>query len=136
VVALGLLAGVMISAAGVMVVATRYVKSGRSGSVALSVARDATEEIDGWPFHHVLDELQCDPALAVCNVDFGNPTPAVAAWKQQLQQLSPEAEMALELTPLDEAGSLGAASALRIEIRIGWSDGPRAREIALVAVRM
>ena len=53
VVALGLLAAVLISISGLFVLAHKQVDGGRKNSVALSVARDILEEMDGWSYRQL-----------------------------------------------------------------------------------
>ena len=48
--ALGILAGVLISIAGLFIMGSKQVKSGRTSTEALSVARAVLEEMDGWGF--------------------------------------------------------------------------------------
>ena len=64
VVALGLLSAVLISISGLFVLAHKQVDGGRKHSVALSVARDILEEMDGWSFRQLYLEYGLDGSAA------------------------------------------------------------------------
>ena len=49
-IALGLLGSVLVSMAGLFVMAERIVHGGRDHTTALSIARDILEETNGWHF--------------------------------------------------------------------------------------
>ena len=64
VLALGLMAGVLISIAGLFILGSKQVESGRTASEALSVARGILEEIDGWGFRQTYQLFGIDGTTA------------------------------------------------------------------------
>ncbi len=137
--ALGLLAGVLIAAAGILVLGNRQVTRGRSGSEALAAARDVLEEMKSWSFQRVTRSFAADcsssPDPASCDVD-GSTSATAAAWQQQVREaLGDTARIELSLESLDGA-ALDSARAVRITVRVIWSDGQREREMPLAMVRM
>ena len=77
VVALGVLASVLISVAGLLVLGNRLVKAGRGNSEALAVARDVLEEMECWSFEQVYSTFGCDPAQPSCSASTDDPQMAL-----------------------------------------------------------
>ena len=138
IVALGVLASVLISVAGLLVVGNRLVKSGRGSSLALAVARDILEECDGRSFEGVYTEFGCDAGESTCTVDTSAPViPSMAQWKEMVEDelFQGFAEVLIESVE-DGAPALRDSRALRITVRVFWTEGPRARDTRLTTVRM
>lgn len=55
IIALGLLAGVLVTISGLFVVGTKQVKSGRTSSEALAVAKEIQEDMYGWGYSQLGD---------------------------------------------------------------------------------
>jgi prepilin-type N-terminal cleavage/methylation domain-containing protein len=138
VVALGILASVLISVAGLLVVGNRLVKSGRGSSLALAVARDILEECDGRSFAGVYEEFGCDATQSICTIDTSLPVdPAMAQWKQMVDRDLFEGFVEVRIESVeDPAPSLQESRALRISVSVFWTEGPRARNARLTTVRM
>lgn len=138
VVALGLLACVLLSIAGLLVLGTRQVRSGRHSSEALAVARDVIEKIEGFGFRQIYWQFGCDAASASCLVESGQ-NPQAVTWHEQLKRTLPagsEAEILLE--GLDEGGSstrLDSADGIRVTVTVSWTEGLRPRRVRLVTMR-
>lgn len=135
--ALGLLAGVVLSMAGLIVVGTRWVASGRHGSEATALARDVIEEIDAWGFRQTYLEFGCAPGTAMCDVVSTHPR--MAAWGAAAAhrlggRLEDGGRIGLRIEPV-AAASLSAASVLRITVLIEWEEGARSRSMRLIRVR-
>ena len=140
IVAMGLLSGILISVAGLMVVGNRQVKSGRHSTEALAVARVILEEMNGWGFHQTYSLLGDDGSNQTLLVDTKVSVESVTqAWQQALDAMlqNTRAEIQLE-SIVDDGGApiLSAASAIRIQVTIYWTEGPRDRTLQLTAVRM
>ena len=140
IVAMGLLAGVLISIAGLMVVGNRQVKSGRHSSEALVVARMIFEDMNGWGFHQTYSLLGDDGSNDTLVVDTSVSTEDLTqTWQQALDGMLQQARAEIRLESIVEEGSppiLSAASAIRIQVTIFWSEGPRDRKLQLSTVRM
>jgi Tfp pilus assembly protein PilV len=137
VVALGLLASVLISVAGLLVLGNRQVAGGRSSSEALAVGRDVLEEMKAWPFAEVTAAFASDctlDAVASCVVQSGS-SAAMFAWDERAKAMLFGARIELVLDSLDGA-MLDVARGIRITVTVHWVEGTRARSARLAAVRM
>jgi hypothetical protein len=141
VVALGILAAVLISTAGLLVLGGRMVSRGRTSSAGLAVGRTILETIDSWSFERTYRQLGCDDALASCVVDTialeGQPwqsTPPAVSWQSLVDRDLTEGRAEIRLDALD-ASSLAAAGAIRVLVTVYWDEGQRQRSLPLVAVR-
>jgi hypothetical protein len=132
VVALGILAGVLISVAGLLVLGNRLVGAGRHGTTALSVARDVLEEIGAWGFEQTLSVLACPTTEPVCSVNFAQPESVV--WKERVERVLPSGDVAVLLEAAG-APSLGEAEAVRVTVILTWKEELRTRRLALATVR-
>lgn len=138
VIALGILGGVLVSVAGLLVIGSRQVTSGRNSSEALAVARTIVEELEGWGFRQTyrgFEDPGCQPAAAAA-CTFDTSENAVAAdWQAALEEVlnEPRAEVAVESL---EGVKLDASSGLRIRVTVYWTEGSRDREVTLTAVRL
>ena len=138
IVALGILASVLISVAGLLVVGGRLVKSGRGSSLALAVARDILEECDGRSFAGLYEEFDCDAAQSTCAVDTASPVvPSMAQWKDMVEEELQEGFAEVLIESVEEGGPpLRESRALRLTVSVFWTEGPRARNTRLTTVRM
>ena len=136
--ALGILASVLISVAGLLVVGHRLVKSGRGSSLALAVARDILEECEGRSFAGVYREFGCDDTQATCTIDTAAPVdPSMTQWKQMVDEDLFEGFVQVLIESVETGGvPLGQSRALRITVSVFWTEGPRARDTQLTMVRM
>lgn len=138
VVALGLLAGVLISVSGLFVVGDRRVKSGRAQSTALAVGHGIMEEMDGWAFDALCDTFGLSGSNPDCTVDtrtngYG------AKWQAALDAELVDAYAQVRLQSVADGvppGAIDSAEAVRITVTVHWSEGSRARSLELATVRM
>jgi prepilin-type N-terminal cleavage/methylation domain-containing protein len=139
VVALGLLAGVLISISGMFVFGGRQVKSGRTSSEALSVARDILEEINGWGFHETYARFGYDGSQPSYTVDTRTNSFAKSNWQGILDQKLLNAYAIIEIRSLSYSGSppnLNATRAIRVLVTVNWREGGRSRSVQLGTVRI
>jgi type II secretory pathway pseudopilin PulG len=136
--ALGLLAGVLISIAGLFVMAEQLVRGGKHQTKALAVARDILEETSGWHYSGLYETFGSDGSSASEVVD--SRTNAYAAkWQQMLDQDLHETHAEIVLESVDDGGSppvLNAARCIRISVTVFWRDQLRDREVSVATVRM
>lgn len=138
VVALGLLGGVLISMAGLLLLGNRMVTSGRSSSEALAIARDAVEEMKSWNFHQTTARFAdaCDLSQVACTVDASAGTSAAAAaWQGLVDDALGNGRIEILLESL-EGAALSAAPGLRVTVTVYWNEGTRARNVRLAMARM
>jgi hypothetical protein len=133
-VALGILAGALISVAGLLVVGHRLVHSGRGSSLALAVARDILEVCAGRSFAQVHAGFGCDPTESTCTVGLDDPT--LAPWRGRLAEELHDGQLEVSIESVESGGvPLRESRALRIRVSIFWREGRRERTIRLIAVR-
>jgi hypothetical protein len=134
-VALGVLASVLISVAGLLVVGNRLVKSGRGSSQALAVARDLLEECDGWSFARTYEAFGCDPAQPSCTRDTTDAS--MASWRRPPEEALHQERVEVTIETLETGAiPLEASRALRLTVSVFWTEGLRQRSTRLTTVRM
>ena len=146
IIALGLLAGVLITISGLFVVGAKQVKSGRTSSEALAVAREIEEVMHGWGYAQIWTTFGFDGRATTYTVDTRSSTPC-AAWQTTLTtKLGPSAYANIKLdsvanavgTVQDFADGSGAilAKAVRVSVTVHWTEVPgRERSVTLGTVR-
>ena len=138
VIALGLLAGVLLSIAGLFAVADRQLQGGKNHTVALAVARDILEEMDGWAYEQVYTTFGLDGSASTYTVDSTTNSYA-AKWRPQLESELGGCSASITIASAVESGSppaLRDAHTIRIGVTVSWSEGPRVRNVSLVTVRV
>jgi len=142
VVALALLAGVLISIAGMFVIGARQVESGRESTEALSVARGIVEQINKWGFHQTYELFGADGSAATYTFDTRTitdpPTTGMAKWQPMLVQKIPGSYATISVTSLGPGTPpvLSATRAMRVVVTVRWAERLRQRQVQLATVRM
>jgi type II secretory pathway pseudopilin PulG len=134
VVALGVLASVLISVAGMLVAANRLVRGGRGSSQALALARDFMEEQHAWGYRQILSVLDCEPSDDACFLD--DTDPALASWKAMLTGELDGGTAAVRVESVEPGVPLGTTEAMRLSITVTWVQDHRVRDLTLGTVRM
>jgi len=140
VLALGLLATVLISVAGLFVLSDRQLKSGRASTEALSVGRAIMEEMDGWGFHQTYQLFGYDGNATSYSVDSRTNTYA-SKWQATLNQSLGQStsHAIIDIQSLGPTGvavpNLDATHAIRVIVTVHWTEGLRQRQNQLAAVR-
>jgi prepilin-type N-terminal cleavage/methylation domain-containing protein len=142
VVALALLAGVLISIAGMFVIGARQVESGRESTEALSVARGIVEQINKWGFHQTYELFGADGSAATYTFDTRTitdpPTTGMAKWQPMLSEKIPGSYATISVTSLGPGAPpvLSATRAMRVVVTVRWAEQLRQRQVQLATVRM
>lgn len=136
VLALGLLAIVLISIAGLFFVGGRHVRGGRDSSEALSIAREVLEQMEGRTLRDVYERFGLDGAAAQYTID-SRTNAGATSWQDRLSAMLPGSWASIELTSLG-AGfpALNRAHAIRVVVDVHWDDAGRARRVRLGTVRL
>jgi len=138
VIALGLLAGVLISISGLFVLANRQLDGGRKQSIALAVARDIVEEMDGWGFRQVYTTFGLDGTDGSYAVDTRTNSYA-GRWQSELVSRLGEAHAEIVIESAVDSGpgpALRDARAIRVRVTVHWNEGLRSRQVSLAALRI
>jgi len=138
--ALGLLGGVLISIAGMFILSERQVKSGKTATQALAVARTITEEITGWGFRQTYQVFGSDGAATSYTYDTQVNSYA-AKWQTMLDDsLELGSHATILVASVEPSGGGGApalnvARAIRVTVTVFWAEGARNRSVRVMTVR-
>jgi type II secretory pathway pseudopilin PulG len=136
-IALGIMAGVLISVASLFVLGGQRVKGGRNMTQALAVASDVLEDLHraGW---NTVDEVMpsccgagCDTATG-CSVDSRTDTYASTEWQPWIDQELFQGRAEITLTPLGGSVSppnFASCDGIRVRVQVFWSEGPGQRSV-------
>jgi len=145
-IALGLLAGVLIAISGLFVVGAKQVKSGRTSSEGLAVAKEIHEEMLAWGYSQIWTAFGYDGQAASYTVD-SRTNAACSVWQSTLQsKLGPSAFATIQLASVADAdGALlnfadGSGNILsknlRISVTVSWTEVPsRPRSVTVGTTR-
>lgn len=130
--ALLLLAGTLLSSAGLSIQAQRGIRAGGRDSLALAAARSVLERLALSSLRQAYSFHGCDLQSAVCTGDAGTPEgdDGPPPFDPALGRTSAE----LRFDALD-APTLGEASAVRVTLTLAWQAGGRAGRLRLMTVR-
>lgn len=137
--ALGLLAGVLISVAGMFILSERQVKSGKTATQALAVARAISEEINGLGFRQTYMVFGSDGTATSYTYDT-QVNAYASKWQTLLDdglELGSNATILVASVPPTggAAPALNAAKAIRVTVTVFWSEGDRNRSVRVMSVR-
>jgi type II secretory pathway pseudopilin PulG len=146
IIALGLLAGVLITISGLFVVGAKQVKSGRTSSEALAVAREIQENMHGWGYSQLWGRFGYDGQAAAYTVDTRS-CAACGVWQATLgAKLGPSAYANIKLDSVanvagavdnfaDASGAI-LAKTVRVSVTVFWTEVPgRERSVTLGTTR-
>jgi len=146
VIALGLLAGVLITISGLFVVGAKQVKSGRTSSEALAVAKEIHENTYGWGYSQLWGMFGYDGQAASYTVDTRS-CGVCSAWQTTLAtKLGPSAYANIKIDSVanaigvvsnfaDASGSILAKS-VRVSVTVYWAEVPgRERSVTVGTTR-
>lgn len=148
VVALGLLAGVLISVAGLFILGGRSVKSGRTSSEALAAGKEIVEEMNGWSFGQMWTNFGQNGQAATYTFDTTTCTAVdCAGWQAALvAKLGSTAHATIKIESVAQgafaipnfADALGATTAknVRLTVNVAWTQVMgRTRQVSVVTTR-
>ena len=137
IVALGLLAGVLLSVAGLFVVGERQVARGRRQSTALVAAQTILEEISTWNYAATwerFDSIGDAATLTVATTDT-NPSSIVSEWQPFLSDTLSNGRAEIRIESCDGA-NLNVSTAVRVVVTVSWDEKTQTRQMELAAVRL
>lgn len=136
VIALGLLAGVLITISGLFIIGNRQVKSGRTQSEALAVAETILEEMDGWGFRQTYQLFGFDGTATSHSVD-SRVNAYASKWQPVLDESLANSWAIVDITSLGTGPpTLATTKAIRVVVTVNWSEGARNRQVRVGTVRM
>ena len=137
VVALGLLAGVLLSVAGLFVVGERQVARGRNQSTALVAAQTILEEISSWNHNATFERFdsQGNVTQLVAATTDTNPASIASKWHPFLQEALSNGRAEIRIESCD-GQRLDVTPALRVVVTVLWDEKTQTRRTELAAVRL
>ncbi len=134
IVSLGLIAGVMLSVAGLFLLGQRQVRRGRDESTALARAQTILEEIGAWNHDATWKRFGLSGDAASYSIDTRINVYA-AKWQPDLQDLLADGHAEIRLESCDGADLVDTA-AVRIVVTVSWNEPASTRITELAMVRM
>ncbi len=135
IVAFGILAGLLIAIAGLFVLGTRQVHSGRRATEALAVATRIVEEIEGWGFHQLYELFGVPPDRSQAEIDTRT-DPRATRWQPGIRTRLPEGYGLIRIETVGPGPPTFADTrAIRLTVVVHWQEGLRARSVRLATVR-
>ncbi len=138
--ALGLLAGVLISIAGLFAMSEKQVRSGKTSSQALAVCRGVVEDMNSWGFHQTWSNFGIAGATTRAATIDMRANAAAADWQQAVEKaLGDGAWGTIEVASIGRvtpAPYLALTRAIRVTVTVHWSEQGRARTAKVADVRM
>lgn len=142
VIALGLLAGVLISIAGLFVVGGQQVKAGRTSSQAVAMGKQILEEMNGWAFRQTYSLFGLDGSANTYTIDCrSNTSTYCAGWQNTLRTgLGTTAYVTIGLNSLAKTGTPAVMNNdncrnIRVVVTVNWREGARPRTATVATVR-
>ena len=142
-IALGIMAGVLISVASLFVLGGQRVKGGRDMTQALAVASDILEELNNVGGNTLPETLDtccpggCDTSTG-CTVDSRTDTYASTEWQPWIDQELYQGYAEITLTPVGGSTSppdFSSSEGLRLSVEIFWAEGTSQRSVVQETVK-
>jgi type II secretory pathway pseudopilin PulG len=136
-IALGIMAGVLISVASLFILGGQRVKGGRDMTQAVAVASDILEELNsvgGSSLPEVMPDCcggTCDASTG-CTVDSRADSHASTEWQPWIDQELFQGYAEITLTPVGGSTSpatFSSAEGLRLSVEIIWTEGTSQRSV-------
>lgn len=136
VIAIGVLAGVMLSIASMFIMGGRQVKTGKTLTEATTLAQDLMEQFDKESFASLylnLGAAATDSNRTVLSTATGSP---IAGWQTEIAR---KLNNGLATVRLDAMGpgspNFGTAAGIKVTVRITWNELGRSQSVGLSTVR-
>ena len=134
--AIGILAGVLVSISSMFVLGGRQVKSGRTMTEATVLAHDLMEEFDSASFTGLytgLGATATDTTKTVASDGTGSP---IAAWQPEIARKLEGGSATVTILPIG-AGTpdFGTADGIKLTVTVSWNALGRAQSVSLATVR-
>ncbi len=134
--AIGILAGVLVSISSMFVLGGRQVKSGRTMTEATVLAHDLMEEFDSASFTGLytgLGAAATDTTKTVVSTATGSP---IVAWQPEIARKLEGGSATVNILPIG-AGTpdFGTADGIKLTVTVSWNELGRAQSVSVATVR-
>lgn len=137
IIAIALLAGVLLSIAGLFTYGGRFVKSGKEMTEALSIAQDIHEELEKLSYRQLYTEFGCSGTGTSCTADTINNSYA-QQWQPEIDEKLNEGKATIVLEPVGGSTSpptFSSGRGIRMSVTVEWKENTRQREVKLASMR-
>jgi len=137
-IAVGILAGVLVSVASLFVLGGQRVKSGREMTEATTIASDILESLNSAGFDQLTTLFPTCAATTGCTVRTDVDGYASAQWQATISGSLYQGYGEITLTPVGGTvtpATFASGEGLRLRVRILWSEGTNTRSIAVESLR-
>jgi Tfp pilus assembly protein PilV len=136
IIAIGVLAGLLLSIATMFILGGRQVKAGKTITEATTLAQDMMEEFDRSSFTSLYTNLGAattDTTRTVLSTTTGSP---VAGWQTEIARKLANGSASVTVDAVG-AGTpnFGTAAGIRLTVNIAWSELGRPQSVRLSTVR-
>ena len=134
--AMGILAGVLISISSMFVLGGRQVKGGKTMTEATVLAHDLMEEFDSASFTGLytgLGAAATDTTHTVSSTVVSSP---INAWQAEIERKLENGSATVNILPIG-AGTpnFGTADGIKLTVTVSWNELGRAQSVAVATVR-
>jgi len=136
IIAIGVLAGLLLSVASMFILGGRQVKAGKTITEATTLAQDMMEEFDRASFtslYTILGAATTDTTRTVVSTTTGSP---IAGWQTEIARKLANGAATVRI---DAVGTgtpdFGTAAGIRLTIDIAWNELGRPQTVKLSTVR-
>ncbi len=134
--ALGLLAGILLSIGTMFVLGGRQVASARRQTQATAIARDILESQKNRSFTGLYTAAGATPADRRATVTSVRPGSVIPPWQPRIAGLLGDGAATLTIEPLGPgAPDFGAAHGLRLVVSVNWNEAGRGRAVTIATAR-
>jgi len=133
-IALGVLAGVLLSIGSMFILGGRQLKAGRTMSEATALTHDMMETLRALSFVSLYTEFgasAADTTKSVSSTAAGNP---ITPWQAEISKKLNDGEATLTLAPMG-GSHFGNAVGIRMTVKVTWSEVGRVQCVTLSTIR-
>jgi Tfp pilus assembly protein PilV len=136
VIAIGVLAGVLLSIASMFIMGGRQVKTGKTLTEATALAQDLMEQFDKESFASLylnLGAASTDTNRTVLSNVSGSP---IQGWQTEIARKLNSGFASVRLDAMGPSSpTFGSAAGIKVTVRVSWNELGRAQSVAMSTVR-
>jgi Tfp pilus assembly protein PilV len=136
VIAIGVLAGVLLSIASMFIMGGRQVKTGKTLTEATTLAQDLMEQFDKESFNALylnLGAVATDTTRTVLSTTTGSP---IAPWQTEIARKLNSGSASVRIDAMGPSSpNFGAAAGIKVTVTLAWNELGRNQSVAMSTVR-
>jgi len=136
VIAIGVLAGVLLSIASMFILGGRQVKTGKTLTEATALAQGLMEQFDKESFNSLylnLGAVATDTTRTVLSTSTGSP---IQSWQTEIARKLNNGLAAVRIDAVGPSSpNFGSAAGIKVTVTLNWNELGRAQSVAMSTVR-